>query len=316
MSNRNIALVLSSGGARGYAHIGAIKVLEKHGFNITSVAGTSMGALVGGIYSTGKLNDFEDWVLSLDKKEVLRLTDFTISNKGLIKGKKVFDRIKQIVPECNIEDLRIPFCAVATDILNGSETVFTTGDLYEAIRASVSIPTVFQPYLIEDRLFVDGGVLNPVPVNRVSRSADDLLVVVDVSANIPYEKKPESVDQPNGNHNSDSNGYNNSDNIGNNSDNWYSAQLKLLKEKLSVIIPAKKNEYIGILNITEKTISTMIRRIAELTLENNKPDIYISISRDSFGTYDLYKGKDIIEEGEAAAERAVISYFEYCAKNL
>ena len=288
--SRNIALVLSSGGARGYAHIGAIKVLEQHGFNITSVAGTSMGALVGGMYAAGKLPEFEDWVLSLDKKEVLRLTDFTISNKGIIKGKKVFDRIKQIVPECNIEDLDIPYCAVATDIINGTERVFESGELYEAIRASVSIPTVFHPYLIDDHLFVDGAILNPIPVNRVPRSQGDLLVVVDVSSNIRTERK---------------------NNVQlNNSDNWYSEQIKLLKEKLNQLIPARKNDYIGILNLTERSITTMMHRISELTLENKKPDILISVSRESFGTYDLYRGREIIEEGEEAARKAIRQYLQ------
>lgn len=301
MTSKNVALVLSSGGARGYAHIGAINILKKYGFNITSVAGTSMGALVGGMYAAGKLSEFEQWVLSLDMKEVLRLTDFTLSNKGLIKGRKVFERIKQIVPECNIEDLQIPYCAVATDIINGSETVFYKGNLYEAIRASVSIPTVFQPYLIDDRLFVDGGVLNPVPVNRVNRSEDDLLVVVDVSANIPGKKNHQTIEQPASD---------------NHTDNWYSGQLKLLREKLNIAIPAKKNEYLGILTLSERTISTMMRRITELTLETNKPDIYISISRDSFGTYDLYKGKDIIEEGETAAEQAILRYIEYTEEHV
>ena len=110
---RNIALVLSSGGARGFAHIGAINILEKEGFNITSAAGTSMGVLVGGIYATGQLKSFEEWVCSLDIKEVLRLTDFTISKQGLVKGRKVIDKMKEIVPDRNIETLPIPYCAVA-----------------------------------------------------------------------------------------------------------------------------------------------------------------------------------------------------------
>ena len=130
--NKNVALVLSSGGARGFAHIGVIKVLEKEGFKITSVAGTSMGALVGGIYATGQLTNFEEWICSLDIKEVLRLTDLSISNKGLVKGKKIIEKMKEIVPERNIEDLAIPFCAVATDILNGTEKIFTRGKLYDA----------------------------------------------------------------------------------------------------------------------------------------------------------------------------------------
>jgi len=181
---RNIALVLSSGGARGFAHIGAINTLEKEGFNITSVAGTSMGALVGGIYATGQLKTFEEWVCSLDIKEVLRLTDFTISKQGLVKGRKVIDKMKEIVPDRNIETLPIPYCAVATDILNGVESIFTSGNLYDAIRASISIPTVFQPFKIGNNYYIDEGVLNPIPINHVKRSGNDILVVVNVNSRI------------------------------------------------------------------------------------------------------------------------------------
>jgi NTE family protein len=284
---KNVALLLSSGGARGCAHIGAIKVLDQNGYKITSVAGTSMGALVGGIYATGQLLQFEEWISSLDIKEVLRLTDFSISKKGLVKGKKVIDKIKQIVPERNIEDLSIPFCAVATDIIEGTEAVFTEGNLYEAIRASISIPTVFQPVKIGNRYFVDGGLTNPIPVNRVKRHKDDLLVVVNVSSPIPYEKKSIEIEKL--------------------SDKKYSEQIKLIKEKLNNLIPTKKTEDIGIFNLTNKSISTMMRKISDLTLEKHKPDLLINISKESFGTYDFYKAKEIIEEGESATLSALRS---------
>jgi NTE family protein len=284
---KNIALVLSSGGARGYAHIGAIKVLENNGFRITSVAGTSMGALVGGIYATGQLNLFEEWICSLDVREVLKLTDFTISKKGLVKGKKVIEKIKEIVPDRNIEDLEIPYCAVATDIIEGREVVFTKGNLYEAIRASISIPTVFQPYKIGNNYYVDGGLMNPIPVNRVWRSTNDLLVVVDVSAPIPYEKKTDEHDQF----------YNGK----------YSEQIRIIKEKVSHLIPSKKpeEEDLGIFNLSNMSIGTMMRKICELTLEKHKPDLLINISKESFSTYDFYKAREIIKEGEEAALRTL-----------
>ncbi|MBN2522854.1 MAG: patatin-like phospholipase family protein [Bacteroidales bacterium] len=288
MKMGNAALVLSSGGARGCAHIGAIKVLEQSGFKITSVAGTSMGALIGGIYATGQLQQFEEWISSLDITEVLRLTDFSISKKGLVKGKKVIDNIKKIVPERNIEDLSVPFCAVATDIINGTETLFTEGNLFEAIRASISIPTVFQPLKIGNRYFVDGGLTNPIPVNRVRRYDGDLLVVVNVNAPVPYEKKNSEIEQfP---------------------DNKYSEQIKLIKEKLSNLIPTKKTEDIGIFNLTNKSISTMMRKISDLTLEKDKPDLLINISKESFGTYDFYRAKEIITEGEEATRKALKTF--------
>jgi len=284
---KNVALVLSSGGARGCAHIGAIKALDRNGYKITSVAGTSMGALVGGIYATGQIQQFEEWISSLDIKEVLKLTDFSISKKGLVKGKKVIDKIKQIVPDRNIEDLSIPFCAVATDIIEGTEAVFAEGNLYEAIRASISIPTVFQPVKIGNRYFVDGGLTNPIPVNRVRRYKGDLLVVVNVSSPVPYEKKSNKIEKFH--------------------DKKYSEQIKLIKEKLDNLIPTRKTEDIGIFNLTNKSISTMMRKISDLTLEKHNPDILINISKESFGTYDFYKAKEIIEEGERATLSALKS---------
>lgn len=115
--SRNVALVLSGGGARGFAHIGAIKVLENHGYTITSVAGTSMGALVGGIYASGRISEFEEWVSSLDVMEILKLTDISLSSKGFVKGTRVIDKLKEIVHDRDIEDLPIPYCAIATDLI-------------------------------------------------------------------------------------------------------------------------------------------------------------------------------------------------------
>ena len=129
---KNVALVLSSGGARGFAHIGAIKVLEQHGYNITSVAGTSMGALVGAIHAAGQLGEFEEWVRTLDVMEVLKLTDISLSSKGFVKGKKIIEKLKEIVPERSIEELHIPYCAVATNFIKGKEKVFTEGSLFNA----------------------------------------------------------------------------------------------------------------------------------------------------------------------------------------
>lgn len=286
LRDKNIALVLSSGGARGCAHIGAIKILREHGFRITSVAGTSMGALVGGIYATGHMDQFENWISTMDIKQVLRLTDFSLSRKGFVKGTKVIETLKELIPERNIEDLEIPFCAVATDIINGSEVVLTKGHLYDAIRASISIPTVFQPFKIDGRYCVDGGLMNPVPVNRIKRHKGDMLVVVDVNSPIPSEKKKKKKPELF-------------------SGSKYSEQIKKLTEKIERLIPSKDEDAIGIFNLSNRSISLMIRKISDLTLENVKPDLLISISRDSFGTYDFYKAGEIIQTGEEATLKAL-----------
>ena len=185
---QTVSLVLSSGGARGIAHIGVIEELERQGFEIKSIAGSSMGALVGGIYASGNLKVYRDCMCKLDKRAVFNLIDFTLSANGLVKGNKVIKELKKIVPDVNIEDLPIYYTAIATDIKNKKEIVFEEGSLYEAIRASISIPTVFKPHKLNGMVLIDGGVLNPIPINRVKRSRNDLLIAVDVSSTISSEK--------------------------------------------------------------------------------------------------------------------------------
>ena len=192
-TGKKAALVLASGGSRGLAHIGAIEVLEERGFHITSVSGASMGALVGGIYVAGGLEAFKEWMKTVDRMKVFNLMDFTIGTGGFVKGEKVIDELKSIIPDRMIEDLPIPFTAVATDILHRREVVFDRGSLYDAIRSSISLPSVFTPNRIGDMLLIDGGVVNPVPVNRVPRTSGDILVAVDLNG--PFEEKEED-DEP------------------------------------------------------------------------------------------------------------------------
>jgi NTE family protein len=282
---KNVALVLSSGGARGFAHIGAIKVLEREGYTITSVAGTSMGALVGGIYASGRLREFEEWVTTLDVMEVLKLTDISISGKGFVKGNKIIDRIKEIVPDRNIEDLLIPYSAVATDFIKGEEKVFTSGNLFDAVRASISIPTVFQPFRIGSAYYVDGGLVNPIPINRVKRKKGDLLAVVDVNADIPHEK-PETTE-------------------GDLNDNRYLKRIRSFMQKADQPIPKNKKDEIGLFNLNTRSISIMLNQIAALTLRNHHIEIMVQVSRDTYGIYDFYKAAEIISEGERATAKAL-----------
>ena len=179
--NKNVALVLSSGGPRGFAYIGAIEALEEHGYTITSVAGTSMGSLVGGIYAAGKLPEFKEWLYSLDAWEVFSLMDLSIGKNHFVKGDKVIDAIMQIVPNVNIEDLKIPYSAVATDLYTGREVVFDRGPLFAAIRASISIPSLFRPVKYGLTTLIDGAISNCLPLNRVYRTEGDLLVAFDVN---------------------------------------------------------------------------------------------------------------------------------------
>ena len=176
-----VSLVLGSGGARGYAHIGAIEELCVQGFDIRAISGCSMGALVGGIYAAGKLDDYRDWSRTLQRLDVLRLLDWTFSGGGFIKGDRVIEQIKSLIGEVRIEDLPISYTAVAVDLYAQREVWFSRGPLFEAIRASISIPTVFRPHRYEGRTLVDGGLLNPVPITPTLRDLTDCTLAIDVN---------------------------------------------------------------------------------------------------------------------------------------
>jgi NTE family protein len=176
-----VSLVLGSGGARGYAHIGAIEELRAQGFAIRSIAGCSMGALVGGIYAAGKLDEYRDWSRSLQRLDVLRLLDWTLSGGGFIKGDRVLGQIKNLIGEVRIEDLPIGYTAVAVDLYAQREVWFSRGPLFDAIRASISIPAIFRPHIHDGRTLVDGGLLNPVPVTPTLRDLTDCTIAIDVN---------------------------------------------------------------------------------------------------------------------------------------
>lgn len=180
---KNVALVLSSGGARGYAHIGAIEELEARGYHITSVVGASMGALVGAMYCAGRLDQMRDWVLGLTRREILSLIDWSPGFNHIVRGNKLMKRLREIVPDVRIEGLSVPFRAVASDLTTQREVVFSKGSLFRAVRASISIPAFLKPVRVGDHILVDGGLTNPLPINRAVRLPDDdLLISVNVSA--------------------------------------------------------------------------------------------------------------------------------------
>jgi len=177
---KTVALVLSSGGSRGLAQIVAINELEKQGFHISSVSGSSIGAVIGRLYAMGKLDEYSQWVSSFSRRDVWGFMDFTLTSHGLIKGERVFDSMETFIPDMNIEDMNLPFSAVATDIINEKEVVFTRGSFYEAVRASVALPAVFTPVKYKDTILLDGDILNPVPIDQVVRKPGDMLVVVNL----------------------------------------------------------------------------------------------------------------------------------------
>jgi NTE family protein len=284
---QKIALVLSGGGARGIAHIGVIEELQKRGYEISSIAGSSMGALVGGMYAAGKMEGFKKWMCSLDKMKVFNLIDFTFSNHGLIKGDKVFNAIKEIVPDVNIEDLKIDFSAVASDITRHKEIVFRTGSMFDAIRASTAIPTVLTPVFRDGSIIVDGGVLNNIPIEYVKRKEGDLLLAVYVNADVPLvklemskkeEKEKKSV---------------------------YLQKINGFYEHLYKVSPKSNHEKLGYFKLIEKTINSTALKLAQLTIEKGAPDILINISRDTCGTYDFYMAEELIEIGRISAQKCL-----------
>lgn len=193
--SKRVALVLGSGGARGYAHIGVIDELEARGYKIDCIAGCSMGSVIGGVYASGQLAPFREWIEALDYLDVMRLLDVSFS-MGAIRGEKIFGHIRSLIGDVRIEELPIPFTAVATDLANQQEVWFQEGCLNQAMRASAAIPSLFTPVTLGRRVLVDGGLLNPLPIVPVVSSHCDLIVAVNLSASgnrhysLPFVERP------------------------------------------------------------------------------------------------------------------------------
>lgn len=262
-----VALVLAGGGARGVAHIGAIEELERRGYEISAVAGTSMGALVGGMYAAGHLERFREWMCELDRYRVFSLVDFTLSAEGLVKGSRVIEAMKELIPDMRIEQMRIPFAAVSADLLSGSEVVIERGGLYDAIRASISIPSVFRPVHRDGMVLTDGGIVNPLPLNRVRRCEGDLLVGVDVCA--PFAGR--GGGEPDG--------------------SGGGALRKLPSFNYYKLITA--------------STEIMTQHLTRLMCRLYRPDVLVELPADRFGLFEFYRAREIVEAGAEAARRAL-----------
>ena len=188
-NEKTVSLVLGSGGARGLAHIGVIHWLEANGFKIESISGCSMGALIGGIYAAGKLDDFESWVRAITKIDIVTLLDLSWKKSGLVKGDKIINTLTELVGDVVIEDLPVKYTAVAADILNEKEVWMNSGRLFDAIRASISLPLFFTPFRYKDIDLIDGGVLNPVPIAPTFSDATDLTIAVNLGGKVDNKEK-------------------------------------------------------------------------------------------------------------------------------
>ena len=281
---KDIALVLSSGGARGLAHIGAIEELEAQGYRITSIAGCSMGALIGGVYASGKLAEFREWMKTIDRKKMLELTDFSLSLNHLVKGTRIIEAIMEFVPDVLIEDLPIPYCAVATDWKAGREVVFRKGHLFNAIRASISLPTFYEPVQRDGMILIDGGVMNPIPMNRVKRHEGDILVGVDVSGH-DYAAQWETQHELTERRKRDK-----------------SLKAQILKR----LIP--DNIEFNYYTMLSRTSSLMIRQNSILMARLMKPEILVDIQMNRYGSFDYDKSEKIITLGRRKASQAITEY--------
>ena len=279
--NKDVALVLSSGGARGLAHIGAIEELEAQGYRITSIAGCSMGSLIGGVYAAGKLNEFREWMKTIDRKKMLKLTDFSLSFNHIVKGTRIIEAIMEFVPDEPIEELPIPYCAVATDWKSGREVVFRKGSLFEAIRASISLPAFYEPVRRDGMILIDGGVTNPIPLNRVERHEGDILVGVDVSGH-DYAAQ------------------------------WEQKQALNERRKRSTsfsqkIINKLRPDSIEFNHYTmlSRVSSLMIRQNSILMAQLMKPDVLVDIQMARYGGFDYDKSEKIIAIGRQKTQQAL-----------
>ncbi len=275
---RTVALVLSGGSARGMAHIGVIEEILKNDFIINSIAGTSIGSVIGGVYISGKLPEFKDWITQVGKLDVFKLMDFAISKNGLIKGEKVFNELKRFIKDANIEDLDIPFSAVAVDILKHKEVVFKSGSIINAIRASVSIPTVLKPIIIDNMELVDGGVLNPLPMSCVDTTNSDVLIAVDLGADIPYQK-PASIDYPESH------------------DTAYIKAKEMINEKWSKFFKTNNSKHLGYFDLITESIYAMQMKLTQIAIEKYKPDILVQISRNACDLFEYHRAEELIEYG-------------------
>lgn len=289
-----VALVLSGGGARGLAHIGVIEELIKQGFSISSIAGTSIGSLIGGIYVSGKLPEFSEWIRNIGKFDLIRLMDFAIYKNGFIKGEKVFRKLQDFIADINIEDLRIPYAAVAVDIKNHREVVFRSGNLIKAIRASVSIPTLIKPLNYDGAELVDGGVLNPLPLNTVARTEGDLVVAVDLNSNIPYAPKTKTG------------------RIKEHNSTYLKAKEHISRKWRGSVKETNKRSSIGFFDLITESIYTMQMKLTELAVEQYKPDVIVRISKRSCEIYEYHRAEEIMAYGK----NQFIAALEDYKKNL
>ncbi len=277
---KTLSLVLGSGGARGLAHIGVIRVLEEEGFEICSVSGCSIGALIGGIFAAGKLGEFENWVRTLTKLDVIKLLDISWTREGLIRGNKFFKSLEDLIGDQDIESLPIRFTAVAVDIVNQKEVWISKGPLFQAIRASISLPMFFTPAKYGDSYLVDGSVLNPIPIAPTLSEGMKDIVAVNLAGE--FDRNLEGTQ--------------------NSADRIFSSLegvsiLNKLKMKLGLDKIKRSEKRYGMHEVANLAYDSMQGAISRHKLSAYPPDKKIDIPRNAAGLMDFYRADELIELG-------------------
>ncbi|MEJ2565148.1 MAG: patatin-like phospholipase family protein [Gammaproteobacteria bacterium] len=292
---KTVSLVLGSGGARGLVHIGIIDELVRNGLEIKAIAGCSMGALIGGIFAMGQLDVYKRWVTGLERRDVIRLLDLTFARSGLIKGDRIISVLRSLIGDANIEDLPIRFTAVATDVEEEKEVWFNHGSLFDAIRASIAIPTVFTPHRYLGRYFLDGGLINPIPIAPTLEDETDLTVAVNLSGKPRKEAAVKPAPKPTKNDN-------------NYMRNNYQMRIAQFIDELKLRFDRQPEGALGVLDIIIKSMNIMENTLAETQLITYSPDIVIEIPRDVCNFYEFHRAQEMIEVGRQKT-RAVLEHY-------
>jgi len=319
--SKRVALVLGSGGARGYAHIGVIEELEARGYKIDCIAGCSMGAVIGGVYAAGKLPAFREWVEALDYLDVMRLLDVSFS-MGAIRGEKIFGHIREIVGNVNIENLPFPFTAVATDLANQQEVWFQEGCLNQAMRASAAIPSLFTPVTLGKRVLVDGGLLNPLPIVPVVSSHCDVIVAVNLSSSGNKHYALPFVDRPKIGH-----GY--FEHLVDSLSSHLTFWRRDAEDAPTLLTPALTDIMLAnggapksadgsqiideagpasMLELINQSFEVMQNSLTQYKIAGYPPDVLVSIPRRACRFFEFYRATELIQLGRIIAREALEHY--------
>lgn len=300
---KRVALVLGAGGARGLAHVGVIQAIEARGYEVAGIAGASMGALVGGIYAAGRLDEYSEWARGLERGDVLKLLDFAFGFPGLIRGERVIGALRELVGDHLIEQLPIPYTAVATDLASQREVWFTRGKLFDAIRASIAIPMVFTPHMLDGRELVDGGLLAPIPIAATRQMRVDRVIAVDVNGPVSWinaglEPRAQEIAAGDGDDEA----------IGGQEDGGSATlreRMASIWEGLAKSNGAKPAKSRGVMDLMSRSLDTMQAHMSRVQLAQDPPDLLIQISRETATFYEFWRAAELVEKGREAAEKAL-----------